>query len=614
MIGRSLTRGKTASVLACAAAVFASATVSQAQSSLSQDGAPAAGGPQSPLVFDDLVEYSIERMGFNVDARGSISTSVLLGEQAVSIDLWPHSVRSPDFQVLVQQADGSLKNMVPPAPTTYRGVVEGVPGSSITAGFFEGSLSAIITLGEGGDGTWIVQPLSERVPSADATLHVVHRNADDLSAVGGVCGTADDPLAGLIENQNPVAPGVDETLLLELAVDADHEMYLLRGSSETSVTAAVEAQVNAVSNIYERDVDTVIEITTIVIRSDPADPYTRTDGGERLTEMSNYWRTRHSSIRRDTASLISGQNFDGGVLGVAWLSSLCTTTQGYNVNQYVSLSTGARVAVHAHELGHNASAPHCSGGDCRIMCAGIGGCAGDISRFGASSSSRIRGFLNAVSCVTELVTEPDPQPLPFIDNFDVSRDLDPDKWAEASSVLITPSVINPISAPNALTFQPGGTLTTTRYDVPAPGVKPSYVSIWSQHRFVESGKFLRVEYFSTFNSAWEPVGAIQSDGTNQDQFVLNQWRLPLEASGTEFRLRILAVGSDTADAWYIDSVSVDEFCRIDLNMDGATNIFDFLAFQTFFSSGDPRADFNNDTQLNVFDFLEFQNQFGAGCI
>jgi hypothetical protein len=608
-----MARATVAGVLASAAAMLVATPASFAQGVLSQEGTPPSTGQQSPLVFEDLVEYSIERMDFEVGPGGSISTTVLLGEQPVTFELWPHDTRSPDFQVLVQQDDGSHERMVPPAPTTYRGVVEGVDDSHVTAGFFEGSLTAIITLGPAAEDMWIVQPLSERVPGADATLHVVHRDSDDLSAVGKICGTVTDPFDGLFQkhDQHPGA-GVDQTLLLELAVDTDFEFFQARGS-EASVIAAVESQVNAVSSIYERDVDTAIEITTIIVRPTSADPYTTSDGGDLLGQMTNHWRTQQTGVRRDTASLISGRNFAGGVLGVAWLNGTCTTTQGYNVNQYVSLSTGARVAVHAHELGHNNSAPHCSGGDCRIMCAGIGGCAGDISRFGALSQSRIRSYLDAVPCIGDLVVEPDPQPLPFRDDFDVSRDLDPDKWAEASGVVVTPSVLNPITAPNALSFLPGGTLTTTRHDVPAPGDQVSYVRVWSQHRFVESGKFLRVEYFSTFNAAWEPLGAIQSDGTNQDQFVLNQWQLPLLATGPEFRVRVAAVGSDTADAWFIDSVTVDEFCRVDLNEDGSIDLFDFLAFQTAFDTGSPLADFNNDADLNVFDFLEFQNQFGDGC-
>lgn len=615
MNARFLTRGTAASLLVCTAAMLATAGTAHAQETqgtlLKEGEAPS--GQQSPLVFDDLIEYSIERLGFDVGADGSITTEVMLGEQAVQIELWPHDVRSPAFEVLVQQPDGSMERIVPPAPTTYRGFVEGIDGSSVSAGFFGGSLTALVSIGDGAENSWVIEPLSDRVRGADGSLHVVYSEDNDLSGENGFCGTIDNPVAGLMAPLEPQGPGVDATLQLELGVDTDFEFYQSRGSSETAVIAAVESQVNSVSAIYERDVDTVIEITTIIVRPTSSDPYTTSDGGALLQQMTNHWQSQQRGVRRDTASLISGRNFAGGTLGVAWLSGVCTTSRGYNVNQYVSLSPAARVAVLAHEIGHNCNAQHCSGGDCRIMCPGIGGCAGDISRFGSSSRSVIRGFLDAVPCVDELVTEPEPQPLPFIDDFDDSRSLDPDRWAEASSIVITPSVVNPVTAPNALTFQPGGTITTTRFDVPPPGTLPSYVRVWSQHRFVEVGKFLRVEYFSTFTGQWTALGAIQSDGTDQQQFILNEWKLPLEASGDQFRLRVSEVGADTADAWFVDSISVNEYCRIDMNEDGNIDLFDFLAFQTAFDSGSPFADFNNDTVLNVFDFLEFQNQFASGC-
>ncbi len=611
MMTRMPARGIAARLLACSTALLVSAGGAFAQGSLLQQGESPA-GQQSPLMFDDLLEYSIERLDFTSNADGSIVTEVLLGEQVVEVELWPHSVRSAVFEVQVQQPDGSMERMVPPAPTTYRGRVPGIDGSVVSAGFYDGSLTALIAIGDDAASSWVIEPLQDRVAGADEALHIVYSEANDLSGEGGFCGTIDNPVGGLLQ-KDPLAPSVDNTLVLELGVDTDFEFYTSRGSSEPAVIAAVEAQVNSVSSIYERDVDTVIEITTIIVRPTSSDPYTTSDGGGLLQQMTNHWRSQQTGVRRDTASLISGRNFAGGTLGVAWLSGLCTTTLGYNVNQYVSLSPAARVAVLAHEIGHNCNARHCSGSDCRIMCAGIGGCAGDIFRFGASSRNVIRSFLDSRPCIDDLVTEPDPQPLPFIEDFDDSRSLDPDRWAEADNVVVTPSVVNPITPPNGLTFQVDGTLTTTRYDVPFPSDKPSYVSIWSQHRFVEPGKFLQVEYFSGFTGAWELLGDIQSDGSAQQQFILNEWKLPLEAPGDEFRLRITSVGADAADAWFIDSISIDEFCRIDMNEDGAVNLFDFLAFQTAFDSGSPFADFNNDTELNVFDFLEFQNQFSSGC-
>jgi len=578
--------------------------------------ATAQGGPQSPLVFKDLTEHSIERITPVAGQDGSTRATVRLGERDATLVLRPHDVRTPDFQVLVAQPDGQLKRVVPPPATTFRGHVEGVDGSSVVGSIYEGSLTAEVVLGEADDQIWNIQPLAERMEGADASLHVVHTRAADLSLelAGGLCGTEDDPLAALNHLGAQGGPsGADETLALDLAVDTDFEFFQLRGSSQDSVISAVESQVNSISTIYERDVDTKIVLGEIIVRPDSSDPYTTSDGSALLSQMTNHWRTTKAGVRRDTASLMSGRNFAGGVLGVAWLSSTCTTTLGYNVNQFRSLSVGARVAVMAHEIGHNNSAPHCSGGDCRIMCAGIGGCSGDFTRFGASSQSIIRGFLDRLPCIDPLEVDPDPAPLPFNDNFDASDDLNPDLWAEATDVRVTGSVINPISEPNALSFLANGTITSQRLDVPAPGDGVTYAGFWSQHRFVESGKTLRVEFFSTFSGEWEDLGAVTSDGSTQDQFVFNEFPLPLEATGSEFRLRITAVGSDAADAWFIDSVEIDGFCRVDLNEDGQTNIFDFLEFQTLFDDASPRADFNNDTQINVFDFLEFQNQFGDGC-
>ncbi|MEQ9094797.1 MAG: GC-type dockerin domain-anchored protein [Phycisphaerales bacterium] len=54
-------------------------------------------------------------------------------------------------------------------------------------------------------------------------------------------------------------------------------------------------------------------------------------------------------------------------------------------------------------------------------------------------------------------------------------------------------------------------------------------------------------------------------------------------------------------------------CYPDLDGDGVLTLFDFLAFQNFFDTGDPAADCDGSGELNLFDFLCFQNAFDAGC-
>ena len=54
-------------------------------------------------------------------------------------------------------------------------------------------------------------------------------------------------------------------------------------------------------------------------------------------------------------------------------------------------------------------------------------------------------------------------------------------------------------------------------------------------------------------------------------------------------------------------------CQADFDYDGVLTIFDYLAFQTAFGTGDLRADFDGDGELTIFDFLAFQTAFALGC-
>jgi hypothetical protein len=54
-------------------------------------------------------------------------------------------------------------------------------------------------------------------------------------------------------------------------------------------------------------------------------------------------------------------------------------------------------------------------------------------------------------------------------------------------------------------------------------------------------------------------------------------------------------------------------CDADLDGDGRLTVFDFLAFQNAFATGDRRADCDANGELDIFDFLCFQNAFDAGC-
>jgi len=88
-----------------------------------------------------------------------------------------------------------------------------------------------------------------------------------------------------------------------------------------------------------------------------------------------------------------------------------------------------------------------------------------------------------------------------------------------------------------------------------------------------------------------------------------QWDAIL-ADVIEIRIQLEAYNDD--DVMGFDNVILER-CKVDVNEDKELNIFDFVAFQAGFLSGDPDADINADGELNVFDFIAFQAAFLEGC-
>jgi hypothetical protein len=91
------------------------------------------------------------------------------------------------------------------------------------------------------------------------------------------------------------------------------------------------------------------------------------------------------------------------------------------------------------------------------------------------------------------------------------------------------------------------------------------------------------------------------------------WQRDIEFDGLAGVTRIEVDSSSPTWIFSFDNICFETACRADFDGDGSLTIFDFLAFQNAFDSGDARADFDGDGSLTIFDFLAFQNAFAAGC-
>ena len=575
-----------------------------------------------------------------------VSVRLPLAGGAVDLDLQPHSVRSLDFMVYVQDEMGIRPVPAPPV-RTYRGGVSGLEGSEAFGSIVDGRFTGQFRVSA--EAYWtIVEPLDEHDPRAGRLEHIVidqqdildhgHRcGVDDaflaaeaaargMAMLGGVPAAAADAghvhgpdcnhaVAGLgTTARTPAAvPGIgtqapaekkgrrtvttSEGAVLEvtdIVIDADYQFFLANGGSISNTVLDVENVMNGVSFVYERDVDLTYEITGILVRSSAgANPYTSSEAGTLLGQFQNVWNGGGlNTVRRDTAHLFTGRELVGGTIGIAFNGVICELGFAFGLSQSrFNTFYDARVSLTAHEIGHNYNAGHCTGGNCYIMCATINGCGGTYGpnlKFGVVSQNSIEGFADTRSCLSNQAA---PLAPPFADDFEGVLSPNPTRWSWFTDVVVTTNLpYTPPSGTRAVELRSfndvpfrQGDLRSTVIDL--AGQSDLVLEFQTARTGMEAGEGLRVEY-RAFNDRWNELFFLPSDGSNQD-FVAFTLALPPQAYHDGFRIRFRLDGNDINDRIYLDDVRIGPIdeptpCPGDTDGNGAVDFDDLLAVLALF--------------------------------
>jgi len=535
----------------------------------------------------------------------------------VELDLEPRSVRSIDFTVWVQDAEGVRPVSAPPV-RTYRGSVVGFPESLVTGSIVDGRFTGQMRYGD--DQPWIiVEPLDEHDPAAGPLEHVVVSQTDILPH-GGQCGVDDAFLetvaaadrgadagdgakaaaaaghecgpdcdhghaagtgtgtgsfsardlavmsaTGPARRGGSPAPEMAEGGLLEVTdvlIDADFQFFLQNGGSVTNTVADIENIMVGVTEIYERDVDLSYEITGILVRTSvPDNPYTSSDAAVLLQQFQDEWNQPGlSTVRRDVAHLFTGRNLVGSTIGIAFLATVCDLGTAYGLSQSNFNSFfDARVSLTAHEIGHNFSATHCNGGNCHIMCASMNGCGGTYGpdlKFGVAAQNEIEPFANSRTCLS---VQPAPLTPPFSEDF-ASSTLDPDRWSWfVESTVISDPPFAPPSGPNVVELRSFNDIPFRQGDlrsnvIDLSGQAGLFVEFAAAGTGLEAGDGLVVEYRGS-NDRWNELFFLPSDGTDAD-FQSFTLALPSLAYHEDFRIRFRLDGDDFSDRVFVDDIYV----------------------------------------------------------
>ncbi len=535
--------------------------------------------PETLNALLDLRFSEIQSLEFVSISQTQWETELEIEGQIHLLRFRPHSMRSDSFQVLVQsEIGGPLVPAEAPPIYTIKGELVGVDGSQVRGSFREGRLTASIITASGSFG---VQALADLGFSDPSNRHVVYRDSDYLNTPGYRCGAQEG-----LQELDPQLPGGQGVVLgtglkvADIAADADFEFYQLNGSSVANTVNDIENVLNTVEARYEvPGIGITYEVTTIVVRTVSGAPYTSNDAGVLLCQFRSEWNSGanpYLNIQRDLAELFTGKNLIAPVIGIAWLGVVCNISgndfscspsggnMAYSVveSRFTSNFT-QRVALSAHEIGHNWNATHCDGcascsNCCRIMCSSLGGCTGlaFLTSFGCVEEGQILSFKNSRGCLNDLL---DPQTIPFFDDFPSSA-LDTAKWSYTKGGTINSNAANEPSATLSLNLNSTGSALyqddELRSNFILMGGQPmGNVSYFVERVGVESGEQLFVEYWAN-NLRWNLLNTITSDGVDQTNFVAFQHNLPGDALHNEFRIRFRAEGNQADDNWYLDNVQV----------------------------------------------------------
>lgn len=350
----------------------------------------------------NITGVEIRSIDLQANERGIYHLTLPIEGIDVSVEIWPHSIRSEHYRVLKQVDDGSLIEVEPSPESTYRGIVSEIPGANVAASVIDNQLFAMVSLPD--NSRFWVEPLGPRFPGIDGNLHAVYRQDDVIPSLGS-CGVVDsmiqqteairDRQQGSIEAGSGDCGGM---CVAEFGADADFEFYQAFGSNVQNVENVINNIMNSVNTLYENQVGITHQITGIIVRTAEPDPYSSTNAGTLLGEFRTHWQqVVGNSIPHDTAQLFTGKNLNGSTIGIAYLSGVCTSLK-YSVAQTTCCgSFSCRTDLTAHELGHNWSSEHHSGSNstmnASLTCA---------NNFITPSRNAIISFRNSRNCLSPL--------------------------------------------------------------------------------------------------------------------------------------------------------------------------------------------------------------------
>ncbi|XP_070689915.1 disintegrin and metalloproteinase domain-containing protein 28 [Pempheris klunzingeri] len=338
----------------------------------------------------------------------SVKYTLMVGGREIEMQLKKNNeLLTKDYSETYYQQDGTQVTMTPNDidHCYYHGRIVNDNESSVSISTCDGLRGYFRTSAQ----RYLIEPLSDD----DEGDHAVMLIDDKNSSTPAVCGVTNtswsmdyEPPTGRSRSRSAGISIVQQQKYIELFLVADNRVYMKMKKDQTKLRKKIFEMVNFVNLAY-KPLKTFIALVGLEIWSNGDLISVTPPAGANLDAFMK-WRNSELVKRKkhDNAHLISGIDFEGPTVGLAYIGTLCSD-HSVGVIQDHSDQAIAVGATLAHEMGHNLGMDHddssacvCSADSC-IMAAAL---SWDTPRtFSSCSSNNYEKYLisRSPSCLLD---------------------------------------------------------------------------------------------------------------------------------------------------------------------------------------------------------------------
>nr|XP_023694287.1 disintegrin and metalloproteinase domain-containing protein 28 [Paramormyrops kingsleyae] len=204
---------------------------------------------------------------------------------------------------------------------------------------------------------YLIEPMSGADDGDHALARYEALNEDPV--VCGVTNSSWDPVyppsTGKARSRSSGPSLLQQQKYVDLLLVADNREYKKMNSNENELRKRIFEIVNYVNLVY-KPLKTFIALTGLEVWTDQDNIAVTPPAGATLDAFTN-WRKTSLVKQHDNAHLLTGIDFEGSTVGLAYVGSFCAT-HSTGVIQDHSSSSIAVGATLAHEMGHNLGMSH----------------------------------------------------------------------------------------------------------------------------------------------------------------------------------------------------------------------------------------------------------------